>query len=97
MFARRKKNIAANTADHILGQTSTPITRGGFDENDIGIFLNISNDILVIINDLGEIVKCNDSFLSLTGHMPEKLQGLHFLDLFNEQDKPYNPQHHSSL
>lgn len=70
-------------------QPSPKIQLGAFNKDDFEIFLNISDDALVVINDLGEIVKCNEAFLHLTGYELGALQTMHFLDLFNDQDKPY--------
>lgn len=60
-----------------------------FSQEDFERFLSISDDSLVVLGDLGEILKCNEAFLGLTGYDLSELQTMHFLDLFDDQDKPY--------
>ena len=70
-------------------QLAPEIQLDSFDESDMQIFLDLSDTALVILNDLGEIVKCNSAFLALTGYNAGSLKGRHFLDLFDDQDKPF--------
>jgi len=60
-----------------------------FTQEDLEILLGISDNILVIINDLGEIIKCSETFLKISGYDLTDLQNMHFMDLFGPQDKPY--------
>ncbi len=69
-------------------QTSSEIRLDAFDQSDFKTFLDISDDSLVILNDHGQIVKCNNTFLSLTARDLGTLKTMHFLDLFDDQDKP---------
>lgn len=80
----KAKKIAANTAP----QTAPEVRLGAFDQSDFETFLDISSDSLVILNDLGVIKKCNQTFVDLTGHGLGALETKHFLDLFHEADQP---------
>ena len=70
-------------------QVSPEIQLDAFNQSDFETFLDISDDSLVILNDLGEITKCNQAFLSLTSYDLGALKTMHFLDLFNDQDQPF--------
>ncbi|MEZ5814579.1 MAG: PAS domain-containing protein [Alphaproteobacteria bacterium] len=69
-------------------QTSYEMRLDDFNQADLEIFLEISDESLVILNNLGKIVKCNQAFLDLTAYDPESLKAVHFLDLFDDRDKP---------
>ena len=84
MFAKLKKNTPA-----IPPQQAAQTKVGEFAPQDFETFSSISDESRLIISDLGEIIKCNAAFLSLTGYTAEELQNMHFLDLFGDQDKPY--------
>ena len=84
MFTKTKK------AKSLLAEPIAPeIQVDAFDKDDIDIFFGISENVLVVINDLGEIVKCNQAFIDKTGYALDELKKMHFMDLFSDSDKPY--------
>ncbi len=76
-FVEKLKNIESKT------------TAGKFSVDETRAFLDLSLEVMLIVSDLGEIVRANEQFFSLTGYSREDLHRLHILDLFDEQDKPY--------
>ena len=77
-FIRRLKEI--ETAPEISAALSPQET-----EN----FLNLSHEVMLIVTDLGEITKANQTFCDLTGYNLKDLHAIPFIELFDEQDRPY--------
>src|SRR5262249_53645865 len=44
---------------------------------------------MAVVSDLGEIEQTNRTFRDLFGYGPEELKAMRFLDLFEDEDKPY--------
>ena len=72
-----------------LDVKSPDIQVDAFNAEDTAEFLSLSQDALLVINDLGEILKTNSVFLDLCGYDAETLQKKHILDIFDERDRPY--------
>ena len=53
--------------------------------DDLESFLTLSEDIMIVINSAGEIIRTNDKFQNLFDSKKTK----EFIDLFAEQDKPH--------
>ncbi len=64
-------------------------TPDAFSVNETQTFLDMSLEVMLIVSDLGEIVRANQQFFSTTGYSQEDLHRLHILDLFDEADRPY--------
>jgi len=57
--------------------------------NDLVHFSGMASDVMIVTDDLGEILRTNETFSQLFGHSPEELGTMDFIDLFHEADKPY--------
>lgn len=60
-----------------------------FSVNESRAFMDMSLEVMLIVSDLGEIVRANEQFFAITGYCQNDLHRLHILDLFDEADKPY--------
>ncbi|MBL4804096.1 MAG: PAS domain-containing protein [Alphaproteobacteria bacterium] len=72
-----------------LKNIETKKSSAGFSVNESRAFMDMSLEVMLIVSDLGEIVRANEQFFRLTGYSHEDLHRLHILDLFDEADKPY--------
>ncbi|MBX2834286.1 MAG: PAS domain-containing protein [Micavibrio sp.] len=56
---------------------------------EIAKFMELSRELFVLTDERGQILWTNKAFNSISGYQKEDLSGLHFLDLFESQDKPF--------
>ncbi len=59
------------------------------DQDDLRRFLNMSQDIMIIAEPDGTLVRVNRTFCEVLGYAPEDLRGMNFIDLFSPQDRSY--------
>ncbi|MEM7650683.1 MAG: PAS domain-containing protein [Pseudomonadota bacterium] len=90
MFALLRKNQNTSLSQNPSAQQSNSAPAvGDFNTQEVETFLGISDDAHVIISANGQIEKCNETFLEITGYAPQDIQSMHFMDLFQDQDKPH--------
>ena len=69
-------------------QLAKPTSKSNdFELNDFEQFLEISQNLWMIISDDGAITKHNKALEALTGLKTKDIQSKHFIDLFSEQDR----------
>ncbi len=78
-----RQGIFAKT-EHSL-KTSAPSET----QNQAAQFIALSRDIMVSVNEDGEILAVNSQFANSFGYDAEALKGSDFINLFHEEDRPY--------
>lgn len=58
-------------------------------EHDFEILADLSEDIMVVVDDSGEIKRVNAAFAKIFGYTSSEIQQMDFLDLFHAEEKPY--------
>lgn len=56
---------------------------------DLQPFFSLSGDMMVVINDSGEIIQNNEKFSEFFGKAEDRPEQDDFIDIFHDQDKPY--------
>lgn len=56
--------------------------------DDIDVFLNLSREMMIVIDNSGKILRANARFGDTIGYSAEELDTINFIDLFEENDKP---------
>ena len=59
------------------------------DQDDLRRFLNMSQDIMMIAETTGELIRVNVTFCEILGYAADDLIDMNFVDLFEEADQPY--------
>ncbi len=59
------------------------------DQDDLRRFLNMSQDIMMIAETTGELIRVNVTFCEILGYDADDLIDMNFVDLFEEADQPY--------
>ncbi len=79
-FEAQIQRISAKRQDkdyvHIIGN-----------EDDVRRFLNISQDVMVVVNSGGQVESVNRTFYELLGYGDEDIEGMSFTDLFAMEDR----------
>jgi len=55
--------------------------------DDIDVFLNLSREMMVVIDDHGKILRANSRFSDTIGYTADELDTIAFIDIFEEEDK----------
>lgn len=59
------------------------------EDGDLRHFLNMSNEIMIVADNSGDLIRVNKTFHKLLGLNDVELNGISFLDLFSDDDRPY--------
>lgn len=92
LVAENKKPSKAQIRDFarkIEQAEPKPPSTSALTEQETARFLSLSHEAMLIVTDLGEIVKANQTFCDLTGYTLDALQSIPFIQLFDEADRPY--------
>ena len=57
--------------------------------DELAQFMEMSRDAMIVVGDLGEIVRVNTGFRRIFGYGDRDLENLDLIDLFHPEDKPY--------
>ncbi|NCT40180.1 MAG: PAS domain S-box protein [Alphaproteobacteria bacterium] len=57
--------------------------------DDIDVFLNLSREMMVVIDENGKILRANARFGNTIGYSAQELDDIAFINLFDEEDKPH--------
>lgn len=59
------------------------------EQSDLRRFLNMSHDVMVVIDCSGDIVRVNRTFNNLIGYNDHDLAQMNFIEMFDIQDRPF--------
>ncbi len=59
------------------------------EQSDLRRFLNMSHDVMVVIDRSGDIVRVNRTFNGLIGYNDDDLAQMNFIEMFDIQDRPF--------
>lgn len=59
------------------------------EDGDLRHFLNMSNEIMIVADNSGDLIRVNKTFHKLLGLNDVELESISFLDLFSDDDRPY--------
>ncbi|MFP4313000.1 MAG: ATP-binding protein [Alphaproteobacteria bacterium] len=76
-----KENKKDITLDKAMGSLN--------DKGDLRHFLNMSNDLMAVTDENANLIRVNSTFKNFMGLKEKSLNEYHFLDLFNDADRPY--------
>ncbi|MAI61687.1 MAG: hypothetical protein CBB87_04230 [Micavibrio sp. TMED27] len=85
----KKKSLKAKSETRNVPQPSSKDIHSSLPAKDLSLFWDMSHEVMVVVNDMGHIIDCNAAFLDSTGYERTDLESLHFMDLFEEGDRPY--------
>ena len=82
LTARGEKRYLVGS--EMRGEQNAPDEGDGF-----AALADLSDDIMLVVGEGGEIRRANAAFLNLFGIMPGDLEMVDFIDIFHPEDKPY--------
>jgi len=88
LFQNFQKQIQ-NARQQIKEQNNQPDTYTQISESDIHQFHTLSQDMMVVVDDLGGIVRFNEAFCQKLGMAKTELLKSDFIDIFEDTDRPY--------
>ena len=59
------------------------------ESDDFSALADLSDDIMLVVSEAGEIRRANAAFFNLFGIMPGDFEMVDFIDIFHPEDKPY--------
>jgi two-component system cell cycle sensor histidine kinase PleC len=62
---------------------------GQLTANDLAQFSHLNQDVMVVVDDLGTIMRTNQQAAEILGYKPEELCGMDFIEIFEESERPY--------
>lgn len=91
VVGRVNKEKSTSTALHSAAQDITLEKAMGSlkEDGDLRHFLNMSNEIMIVADNSGDLIRVNKTFHRLLGLQDVEITNISFLDLFSDDDRPY--------
>ena len=72
-----------------LGRDNDNESRGISTQADLQTFIDMSSDVMIVTNAIGELLRVNKVFHDMFGTDDAALRGMDFIDLFEDEDRPF--------